>query len=303
MYVHVRNRSEHKLTNGLTPFEIWNGYKPSVRHLRIFGSLAFVHVPKVKRNKLSKTSKLGILVGYATRTKGYRIYIPEERRVVETIHASFDKTKNGVETLFGKNKKCEYVRYKDSYQEQVLDNKEETVQKKEEMLPIKIEEWKRVEAPRKLSSRIDVYYYPPSSKERLRSTMDVERFCAKNGLKFQPELFSFKSTSPKHEDSGDSSTDCVVQDFEDIFEDEVYNLESPRTYEETQESADKDKLNKSMEDEIQTMKNRKVWDLVEPPENAQIIGSRWVYNVKRDDKNQMKFKSRLVAQGFKQIHF
>ncbi|GBM87069.1 Retrovirus-related Pol polyprotein from transposon TNT 1-94 [Araneus ventricosus] len=35
-FVHVKNRCVHKLTGNKTPIEIWTGYRPSVRHFRIF---------------------------------------------------------------------------------------------------------------------------------------------------------------------------------------------------------------------------------------------------------------------------
>ena len=45
---------------------------------------------------------------------------------------------------------------------------------------------------------------------------------------------------------------------------------------------------------------QKVWHLVLPPKNKAIIGNRWVYNIKKDEKSNIAhFKSRLVAQGFK----
>ena len=57
-----------------------------------------------------------------------------------------------------------------------------------------------------------------------------------------------------------------------------------------------------MDDEIKIMNNRKVWHLTPPPKNKVIIGNRWVYTVKRDDKGKIaRYKARLVAQGFKQI--
>lgn len=56
-----------------------------------------------------------------------------------------------------------------------------------------------------------------------------------------------------------------------------------------------------MQQELDTMHNRKVWDLVEKPESAKILGSRWVYSLKRDENGGIKrFKARLVAQGFRQ---
>lgn len=69
----MKNRS---VASGLakTPLELWTGKKPDVSNLRVFGSPAMVHVPKVKRTKWQKKSKKMILVGYGDNTKGYRLY-------------------------------------------------------------------------------------------------------------------------------------------------------------------------------------------------------------------------------------
>ncbi|GBM98007.1 Retrovirus-related Pol polyprotein from transposon TNT 1-94 [Araneus ventricosus] len=110
-YVHTKNRCSHKLTEGKTPMEIWSGHKPSIRHCRTFGSLAYVYVPTVNRNKLQPKAKIGILVGYAVNRRGYRVWLPKERKVVESIHVKIDETKNGVKTLFGRVKHYDYAIY------------------------------------------------------------------------------------------------------------------------------------------------------------------------------------------------
>lgn len=57
-----------------------------------------------------------------------------------------------------------------------------------------------------------------------------------------------------------------------------------------------------MKEELQTIKERKVWNLIPKPENAKVLGCRWVYTLKRNEKGKPKsFKARLVAQGFRQI--
>ncbi|GBN92947.1 Retrovirus-related Pol polyprotein from transposon TNT 1-94 [Araneus ventricosus] len=56
-----------------------------------------------------------------------------------------------------------------------------------------------------------------------------------------------------------------------------------------------------MQDELQTLKDRKVWELQELTDKSKVLGCRWLFSIKRDDKNKIKrFKARLVAQGFKQ---
>lgn len=50
--VYLMNRREHKRLKKHTPYELWVERKSSVRHLKSIGCLAYVHVPKQKRNKL-----------------------------------------------------------------------------------------------------------------------------------------------------------------------------------------------------------------------------------------------------------
>ena len=58
----------------------------------------------------------------------------------------------------------------------------------------------------------------------------------------------------------------------------------------------------AMKDEFKTIKDRHVWDLVEKPQNIKILGSRWVFNLKKNANGEVeRYKVRLVAQGFHQI--
>lgn len=84
------NRIVHKGQDA-TPFELYSGYQPSVNHLKPFGTKVYVNIPKQLRRKLDARSKQGIMVGYAHHTKGYRIYVPSERKIVETINVKFNE--------------------------------------------------------------------------------------------------------------------------------------------------------------------------------------------------------------------
>jgi len=46
--VDLKNRTPIRSVVGKTPYEAWDGRKPISTHLRVFGCLAFVHVPKEK---------------------------------------------------------------------------------------------------------------------------------------------------------------------------------------------------------------------------------------------------------------
>ncbi|GFU97720.1 retrovirus-related Pol polyprotein from transposon TNT 1-94 [Trichonephila clavipes] len=57
------------------------GRKPSVLHLKPFGCLAYAGVPKQIRKNFDMRAKMGIMMGYAQRTKGYRIWLIDEINV------------------------------------------------------------------------------------------------------------------------------------------------------------------------------------------------------------------------------
>ena len=53
--------------------------------------------------------------------------------------------------------------------------------------------------------------------------------------------------------------------------------------------------------ELEAFNDFDVWELVPRPPRANVIGTRWVYDVKVDGEgNIVRYKARLVAQGFKQ---
>ena len=58
-FAYTFNRICHS-NQSKTPFELYLGYKPSVRHLKPFGIVAYVGVPRQLRNKLESKAKKGI---------------------------------------------------------------------------------------------------------------------------------------------------------------------------------------------------------------------------------------------------
>jgi hypothetical protein len=69
--VYIQNKCPHKALEEKTLEEVFTGKKPSVDHLRIFGSLVYIHVPKEKRTKLEPSGKKGTFVGYSETSKAY----------------------------------------------------------------------------------------------------------------------------------------------------------------------------------------------------------------------------------------
>ncbi|KAL4119480.1 hypothetical protein QTP88_012287 [Uroleucon formosanum] len=55
------------------PYELYYKVVPDIKHLRVFGTVVYTHIPKQKRQKWDPKSPKGIFVGYSNSTKGYRI--------------------------------------------------------------------------------------------------------------------------------------------------------------------------------------------------------------------------------------
>ena len=65
--------------------------KPEVSHLKIFGSLVYVHIPKEKRTKLDPSRKKGMFVGYCEVSKAFRIYIARFHHIDISRDVTFDE--------------------------------------------------------------------------------------------------------------------------------------------------------------------------------------------------------------------
>ena len=89
--VYLSNRSPTKSVLGKTPQEAWNGRKPGISHLRVFGSIAHVHVPDERRSKLDDKSEKFIFIGYDNYSKGYKMYNPNNGRTIISRDVVFDE--------------------------------------------------------------------------------------------------------------------------------------------------------------------------------------------------------------------
>ena len=58
---------------------------------------------------------------------------------------------------------------------------------------------------------------------------------------------------------------------------------------------------KAIEAKLTALKKAQMWQLVKPPDDANIVGSHWVFQLKHNAEGKiMKYKACLVAQGYMQ---
>ena len=90
--VYIRNRvSSHALPNGETPYSRWIGKAPNLSHIRVFGCKCWHVIPKVHSGKLDPRAKPGIMIGYSTQSKGYKIWDIESKSIIVSRDVRFDE--------------------------------------------------------------------------------------------------------------------------------------------------------------------------------------------------------------------
>jgi hypothetical protein len=89
--IYFQNRLSHSALGFKNPKEMFTRKKPEVIHLKIFGFLLFVHIPKEKRTKLDPLGNKGIFVRYCEVSTYFRIYIPGYHHIEINRYVTFDE--------------------------------------------------------------------------------------------------------------------------------------------------------------------------------------------------------------------
>ena len=89
---YIQNRSPHKALDGVTPFEAWNGRKPTIKHFRVFGCPAWAQIPPQKCKALEPQSKPCIFFGYVDSHKAYKLMDPETHEIFYDRSVHFEES-------------------------------------------------------------------------------------------------------------------------------------------------------------------------------------------------------------------
>ncbi|GJY52934.1 retrotransposon protein, putative, ty1-copia subclass [Tanacetum coccineum] len=85
----------------------------------------------------------------------------------------------------------------------------------------------------------------------------------------------------------------------EVEDDVVGDLGEPANYKAVMLDPDKVIWQGAMDEEMNSMKVNEVWTEVDPPPNAKIVRSKWLFKKKTDmDGEVHTYKARLVAKGF-----
>lgn len=263
--VYTLNRTGRCPNKDKVPYELWFDSTPDISALHIFGSTAYVHVPKEKRRKWNAKSKKGIFVGYEEHCKGYRIWIPDEKRIMISRDV-FIKEEDSHCTPNNEQNKENYAQIR------FIENHEHSEDSVSEINSEEISE----EGNR--STRPDV-------SESVQDVPEVSTQPSATNKKRHP--YNLRSK--------------VFDDIDEMFYAFIDEADEPNSFEDAVSCEYSKQWKQAMDEEYKSLIKNGTWELVDLPKGKSIISNKWVYKIKKNKDDAIeRFKARLVVRGFTQ---
>ncbi|GFU68336.1 transposable element Tcb2 transposase [Trichonephila clavipes] len=182
-------------------------------------------------------------MGYAQRTKGYRIWLIDENKLVETINVRFDENKRGINSNLRYNLNLpdyyddedDFDRVKDSLTSRLVSKtstetpstseKPDVSSDNHSLIPCTEVKWIRVKG----------------EATRLKSFNEIERYCKRHNIEYDPSLFNFRKDNTES------------QRFSDLSEQQealMVEVTIPNCYKQAIRSRDASKWHDAMDNEI-----------------------------------------------------
>jgi hypothetical protein len=89
--VNILNKEHIRVNNDKTPYELWHGRSTSIKHFKIFGSKCYIKRNEDNLGKFDSRDDEGIMLGYSSRSKGYKCYNKRLHKIIESIDVKVDE--------------------------------------------------------------------------------------------------------------------------------------------------------------------------------------------------------------------
>lgn len=319
------NRLPTTHLGGVSPYEVLNNVKPSLDHLRVFGSICYVFVPKVQRHKLEPKSIKCIFIGYSSTQKGYKCYNPTTKRVHVSREVRFIKEKDFFDTrnwesledlatpidnsstlrtilegLAPSGDPVGHVRSNEIENddngrcdpieaEVVIESEDDALEEESPGVDSALDPVKTVVAEESEESDPEEEVVPPlrtSTRRKFPSHWKDTRVYYNN----QAVAHHFQKN-------------CAMDHFPQEHQAFLSKIDKHKIPSSDEEACLYDVWVQAMLEEIASMVKNGTRDEVDKPSNKKLVGCRWVYTIKYTSTREIeRYKARLVAKGYTQKH-
>ena len=305
---YTQNRTLINKDHQKTPYELMASKKPTLKYFHVFGAKCFVLKDGIHLGKFDAKADEGIFLGYSLESKAYRVYVIEEKKVVESLNVTFDDT-NKASLQTGENSESLVF---ENLSGDLSDNEEAP-----EVVPgINNNDNDNDSGPSGDSGGNT----NTTTESTGQSTGSTDHTSNNSGGAGEGST----SHTPHQLEPGESSRSHLPRQrvwnrdhpFHLIIGDPDSGVRTRRTSQneclysgflsETEPKKVEDALEDpdwviAMQDELNQFERQKVWKLVPRPKGKSVIGTKWVFRNKLDEDGIVtRNKARLVAKGYSQ---
>ena len=88
--IYTLHQVQIKKGTNATPFELWYGHSPNVKHFKVFSRKCYI-LKDTRNGKFDAKSDEDIFLGYSTRSKEYKCLNTNTNKIVESTNINFDE--------------------------------------------------------------------------------------------------------------------------------------------------------------------------------------------------------------------
>ena len=262
--VYIRNRCPTSARDGVTPYECLFKQKPDVGNLHVFGCVSYVHISDGQRTKLEVKSRKSISIGYPEGTKGYKLFDPSSGKFIRSRDVIFQERKfhDFGNKHNNQSVSCDHADGKDV---PVATNAPVADDENSDRAP-------------------DDENVNAGNMQDINLNNQVGATYEENFLEEVGQVGEKRVRRPPAR---------YVEECHVTSSLTADNIDEPNNVHEATTGEYSSEWKSAMESEYNSLLENDTWDLVPPPENKNVIGSKWVYKVKRNaDESVERFKAR-----------
>ncbi|KAL1569026.1 hypothetical protein AAHA92_00559 [Salvia divinorum] len=279
--VYILNRVPTKAA-AKTPYELWNGRKPSLNHTHIWGCPAEARPYRPNEKKLDSKTVSSYFIGYPEKSRGYKFYDPTTRTIFETGNAVF----------------FEEVEFRGKNAIRDITFEEESI-----MIPTTASDNAQIPIP-DIEEEAD---QEPQTNDVVNAQLQVDDLI--EDQHHVDEIIQVQPQQPQEPMPIRRSTrerrNAISDDYVVFLTENEDNIglknNDPVTVDQAMKDLHFKEWTEALDEEYKSMLFNDIWDIYPLPEGVKLIGCKWIFKTKRDSKGNVdKFKARLVAKGFTQ---
>lgn len=281
--VYIRNRVTCRALGPRTrPYEVWNGRKPDVSHLRVFGSMCWYSSHGKSRKKLDERAKVAVMIGYAENKVAYKLWDPESRKVLASRDVVFAEDREA-------NSANEDKGLSDSQAEVDLSTPSD-----DNVGP--------VTSPGNENEEQSTFEPAESHTESPSLEVPSEELTSQPSEE-QPEEQTIRRSTRTRRPPGiwwRSGSTALATLSEDDIPDQFL------TYAHATKGENRSKWIEAIDSEMESLRKNETWTLVPRQQARNILTCRWLFKrkdaVSESGASVIKHKARLVTRGFQQVY-